>query len=69
METTPSDLLRRLRAEEGARLLRESSGSIADVAFSVGFRSVSHFYRCFQERYAMTPAEYRAGAPRHQERL
>ena len=64
METTPSDLLRRLRAEEGARLLRESSGSVADVAFSVGFRSVSHFYRCFQERFGMTPAEYRAGARR-----
>ncbi|QJR35358.1 hybrid sensor histidine kinase/response regulator transcription factor [Gemmatimonas groenlandica] len=57
---SPSELLRRLRANEGARLLRETSGSVADVAFSVGFRSVSHFYRCFQEYYKVTPAEYRS---------
>lgn len=58
----PSDLLRRLRVEEGARLLLLSSGSVADVAFSVGFRSVSHFFRCFNERYGVTPSEYRASA-------
>ncbi len=57
---SPSELLRRVRADEGARLLRETTGSVADVAFSVGFRSVSHFYRCFQEYYHVTPAEYRA---------
>jgi signal transduction histidine kinase/ligand-binding sensor domain-containing protein/CheY-like chemotaxis protein/AraC-like DNA-binding protein len=58
----PSDLLRRLRVEEGARLLRTTAGSVADVAFSVGFRSVSHFFRCFQERYGVTPGEYRASS-------
>ncbi|WP_309673269.1 two-component regulator propeller domain-containing protein [Gemmatimonas sp.] len=57
---SPSELLRRVRAEEGARLLHQTTGSVADVAFSVGFRSVSHFYRCFQEYYKVTPAEYRA---------
>ncbi len=56
----PSDLIRHLRVEEAARLLRERSGSVADVAFSVGFRSVSHFFRCFHEQYGVTPAEYRA---------
>jgi signal transduction histidine kinase/CheY-like chemotaxis protein/AraC-like DNA-binding protein len=58
----PSDLLRRLRVEEGARLLRTTTGSVADIAFSVGFRSVSHFFRSFQERYGVTPGEYRNSA-------
>ncbi len=56
---SPSELLRRMRVEEGARLLRATSGSVADVAFSVGFKSVSHFFRCFQERYGATPTAYR----------
>lgn len=56
---SPSDLLRGKRVEEGARLLRTTSGSIADVAFSVGFKSVSHFFRCFQAQYGVTPTEYR----------
>lgn len=56
---SPSDLLRRMRVEEGARLLLATTGSIADVAFSVGFRSVSHFFRCFHARYGVTPSEYR----------
>jgi transcriptional regulator GlxA family with amidase domain len=56
---SPSELLRRLRVEEAARLLLTNTGSVADVAFSVGFRSVSHFFRCFNERYGVTPSEYR----------
>ena len=59
---SPSDLLRHSRVEEGARLLRSGSGSVADVAFSVGFRSVSHFFRCFHEHYKVTPAAYRSAA-------
>ncbi len=60
---SPSDLLRRLRVEEGARLLLAHTGSIADVAFTVGFRSVSHFFRCFHQRYGVTPSEYRSAGP------
>jgi signal transduction histidine kinase/ligand-binding sensor domain-containing protein/AraC-like DNA-binding protein len=57
---SPSDLLRQMRVDEGARLLRTTTGSVADVAFSVGFRSVSHFFRCFHERYGVTPTAYRS---------
>ena len=57
---SPSDLIRRMRVEEGARLLQSTTGSVADVAFSVGFRSVSHFFRCFHDQYRVTPAEYRS---------
>ncbi|MEO5511628.1 MAG: helix-turn-helix domain-containing protein [Longimicrobiales bacterium] len=32
---------------------------IAEVAYGVGFNSVSHFCRSFRESYGVTPSEYR----------
>ncbi len=61
---SPSDLLRRMRVEEGERLLlRERSATVTDVAYAVGFNSLSYFCRCFQEAYGVTPAAYRTRTP------
>jgi CheY-like chemotaxis protein len=60
---SPSDLIRRMRVEEGERLLTEGSATVTDVAYAVGFNSLSYFCRCFQEAYGMTPAAYRSRAP------
>jgi DNA-binding response OmpR family regulator len=56
---SPSDLIRRMRVEEGERLLTEGSATVTDVAYAVGFNSLSYFCRCFQEMYGKTPAAYR----------
>ena len=55
----PSDLIRRMRVTAGAQLLEARSGTVADVAYAVGFNSVAYFRRCFQEVYGITPAAYR----------
>jgi CheY-like chemotaxis protein len=57
---SPSDLIRRMRVEEGARLLMEGSATVTDVAYAVGFNSLSYFCHCFQESYGLTPAAYRS---------
>ena len=57
---SPSDLIRRLRVEEGERLLTEGSATVTDVAYAVGFNSLSYFCRCFQETHGVTPAAYRS---------
>jgi AraC-like DNA-binding protein len=56
---SPSDLIRRMRVEEGRRLLTEGSATVTDVAYAVGFNSLSYFCRCFQDAYGSTPAAYR----------
>lgn len=56
---SPSDVIRRMRLEEGARLLSEGSATVSDVAYAVGFNSLSHFCRRFIEVYGVTPATYR----------
>jgi DNA-binding response OmpR family regulator/anti-sigma regulatory factor (Ser/Thr protein kinase) len=57
---SPSELIRRMRLEEGARLLAADSGTVTDVAYAVGFNSLSYFCRCFQDAHGVTPAAYRA---------
>jgi signal transduction histidine kinase/ligand-binding sensor domain-containing protein/DNA-binding response OmpR family regulator len=55
----PSDLIRHMRVTAAARLIETRSGTVADVAYAVGFNSVAYFRKCFQEAYGLTPAAYR----------
>ena len=46
--------------EWAASQLAVSADSIASLAIRAGFADQSHFTRAFKERYAVTPARYRA---------
>ena len=59
LNETPSDLLRRVRLERASRLLVQGDDGIADIAYGVGFNSVSAFCRAFREAYQMTPSSFR----------
>ncbi len=59
LDETPSDLIRRLRLEHAARLLDGQAGSVAEVAYAVGFKGVSYFCKCFRDAYGVTPSAYR----------
>jgi len=55
---TPSQLLKRVRLEQAEALLTAEGGSIQQVAYAVGFKSVSHFSRSFREHYGVPPSRY-----------
>jgi len=59
---SPSDLIWRPRIDEGERLLADGSATVSDVAYAVGFNSLSHFCRRFREAHGVTPATYRSRA-------
>ncbi len=61
MQETPMALLVNHRLERAAQLLRAGEGNVGEVAYAVGFRSVSHFTRRFRERFGATPSEWRRG--------
>lgn len=46
------------RISKTCELLRENKLSINQIAFSVGFNSLSHFNREFKKRMGVTPSEY-----------
>jgi signal transduction histidine kinase/DNA-binding response OmpR family regulator len=56
---TPSELIRRFRMERAKHLFEESAGSVAEVAYGVGFQSVSHFSQVFREAYGVSPSDFR----------
>jgi signal transduction histidine kinase/DNA-binding response OmpR family regulator/streptogramin lyase len=59
LDESPSDLVRRMRLERAAQLLAAGSGSVAEVAYSVGFKSVAHFSNSFNEHFGVRPSAYR----------
>jgi CheY-like chemotaxis protein len=56
LDMTPSHFIRTVRVERAAALLREAAGSVTEVAYAVGFNSLSHFNRCFRERFGVAPS-------------
>jgi AraC-like DNA-binding protein len=57
-------VLNRLRLIEAKRLLANSELGISEVAYKVGYGSVSHFNRVAKEAWGCSPAEQRENARR-----
>lgn len=56
--TSPSALIRSIRLRQAAFLLINNQVGIAEVAFKVGYSSLSHFSNSFHEYYNMSPKEF-----------
>jgi DNA-binding response OmpR family regulator len=57
---TPSALIRSLRLQRAEQLLRAGAGTVSEIAYGVGFKSVAHFSNAFQERYGERPSAFAA---------
>ena len=55
----PAAWLRQKRLARAKLLLESSDRSVTDIAFDVGFGSVSHFVHTFRRRYQITPHRIR----------
>ncbi len=53
-----SDFIRNLRLEQAAKLLKEGSINVTQVAYSVGFNNRAHFSTAFKKHFGMNPTEY-----------
>jgi len=58
-DLSPAELIRRVRLERARQLLEKNAGSIAEIAYQVGFGSPSHFSASFRERFGILPSEVR----------
>jgi signal transduction histidine kinase/DNA-binding response OmpR family regulator/ligand-binding sensor domain-containing protein len=60
--TSPVKLMRDIRLDAAARMLREAAGQVTEVAYACGYRSLSHFSSAFTEKFGVTPSDYVAQA-------
>ena len=56
---TPIDLLRKARLAQAQRLLQESTLSVSEIAYQVGFASPSYFTKCYKDEFGTVPGEAR----------
>lgn len=56
---SPSRLVRSFRLEHAKRMLLNTSFSIAEIAYRVGFSDPAFFSRTFREAYGQSPSEFR----------
>jgi transcriptional regulator GlxA family with amidase domain len=57
---SPVDLLRKARLTRASQLLVETSASVSEIAYQVGFTSPSYFTKCFKDEYGKVPGDARS---------
>ena len=60
VDESPSGLIRSMRLQRGEQLLVAKAGTVSEIAYQVGFKTVSHFSNAFLERYGERPKAYAA---------
>jgi len=59
------DYVARTRFENASNLLQNSNLRVREIAFEVGFQSLSQFNRVFKKFSGKSPTEYRAALKKH----
>lgn len=55
---TPNMLIRSMRLNRAAQLLKESRLTVSEITYAVGFSDLKHFREVFQEQFGVLPGEY-----------
>jgi len=52
-----SQFIRKVRLENAKKMLRETSFTVSEISYKVGFSSSSYFVKCFHEYYGYSPGK------------
>jgi AraC-like DNA-binding protein len=53
-----SQFIRSLRLQRAVELLKQNAGTVAEIAYQVGFGSQAYFTKCFHQQFGCSPKEY-----------
>ncbi len=54
-----TEFIRNFRLQRAAQLILQDAGSMAEIAYKVGFNSQAYFNKSFQEFYGCSPSQYK----------
>jgi AraC-like DNA-binding protein len=60
---SPGEFIRYLRLHRAMDLLKGGAGTVAEIAYQVGFSDPSYFSRRFHQQFGVTPSEVRDTPP------
>jgi DNA-binding response OmpR family regulator len=55
---TPGDLIRRIRLNKAAELIRQKFGNLSEIALEVGYNNPAHFSEAFKRQFGVPPSQY-----------
>ena len=61
VDQTAGKLIRSMRLQRAADLLKQKAATISEIAFDMGFNSHTAFARSFKKQFGVTPTEYMEG--------
>ncbi|MCD4729780.1 MAG: response regulator, partial [Bacteroidales bacterium] len=58
VDQSATEFIRVIRLKKAKELLLQKTGTISEIAYDVGFNSLTYFTRSFQKYYGITPSEF-----------
>jgi len=55
---SPVELIRRIRLQRAAELIKKKFGNFSEIALEVGFNNPAYFSDCFKKQFGISPSHY-----------
>jgi len=59
LDQAPGQLIRNIRLQRAAELIKKNAGSLADICYQTGFNDQTYFSRAFKNQFGCSPSAYK----------